>query len=63
MLKIKIGDYFKMYKEGVETTSVIAISHSNETDQSCRAISLKPYKFWLVDVENEIIAVSGNIYD
>ena len=66
MLKIKIGDYFNLYKEGEATGRVIAISDSPDSryqGNKCEAMSLKPPFSYFVDVDNEIECVLGNIYD
>ena len=66
MLKIKVGDYFNLYREGEATIRVIATSDSpNPRYQSnkCDVIRLNPFACYFVDIDNEIECVLGNIYD
>jgi hypothetical protein len=65
MLKIKIGDYFNVYQEGKPTQRMIATSNSPDLDNGrnyCDAMTINPVCYYLVDANNEVEYVIGNIF-
>ena len=71
-MDIKVGDYFDVYQEGKHTKRVISISDvilNPEGKKFCHAVGLEDLsaagyidRIYLVDIENEIENVIGNIY-
>ena len=66
MLQIKIGDYFNAYKDGETTKRMIATSNSPNSKwrgNHCEAMTINPVCYCLIDVDNEIEVVLGNIFE
>jgi len=66
MIKLKIGDYFDVYQEGKEIKRMIAYGNSPDSryeGNKCSAMTINPVCYYLVDVDNEVEEVLGNIYD
>lgn len=66
MLEIKIGDYFNVYQEGQPTQRMIALSNSPSSryiGNYCDAMVIDPVCYYLVDVDNEVESVLGNIFE
>lgn len=66
MLQIKKGDYFGFYRDGQSTKRIIAISDSPSSRYNgnyCDGVCLDPFMYYIINVDNEVEEVLGNIFE
>lgn len=65
MIRIRIGDYFDVYQDGQPTRRMIALSDSEDSKYEgnrCNAMTINPVAYYLINVDNEVDDIRGNIF-